>query len=239
MSKKLLISTTLAVLILPSAVNAASKSVSSPNIVENMQIENKGSYQFDDDQNSRWQNKTEFDYGLTDRIELTLEGEIEKRENESVEYKATAFKAKYKLTGDEYYLKSAIQVGYGINHLGDADDVGVKLNVQKTYGQWDQRANFDFGHEVGEGSESGIDAALKLGSYYKFDGYKLGGEYYADFGRLKDLSGFEDQEHHIGPVVAFDIPVAQTVIGAKLGYLAGLSDASADHVIKYELEYEF
>lgn len=123
--------------------------------------------------------------------------------------------------------------------MGDADEVGAKLIFEKNINQWRHRANLDFGHEVGEKKRSGLSAGLAWGTYYNFDQFQLGGEYYADFGNLRDDLDYDEQEHHIGPVVGFDIPVAGREVETKIGYLAGVSNASNDHIIKYEFELEF
>lgn len=238
--KKLSLFTFISAFILSAPAYAVSKDISSPNVTEGqIAIKDKGYIEMDKDKDSRWINKTTLEYGLTDRLQIAVDGEIEKKEDESVEYKKTKLKTKFKLTGDDYFLKSALQLSYAKNHLGDADEVEAKLIFQKTYGQWDQRANVQISHEVGDDKASGAEAALKLGSYYKMNGFKLGGEYIVDFGNLKEQDGYSNQEHHIGPVVGFDIPLGQSKIGTKIGYLAGISKASPDHVIKYELEYAF
>lgn len=219
----------------------AAKTVSSSGVTKgNLQIENNGQFGFDDeDGGDSWEHGIDFEYGLTDRVMVELSGKVEKPEDEDAEYEATEIKVNYKMTGEESFLNTGFEVGYGMNHLGGADSVGFELRTQKKYGQWDQRFNIGTDHEVGEDSESGLSLDIEAGSYYDFGEYKLGLEYFADFGRLKDNLSYSEQDHLLGPVVNFSVPVMGKAVNTQLGYLAGISDAATDHNIKYVIEVNF
>ena len=240
--KQNIIISTIALLALSTApALAVSKNVSSPNVTKDkIKLENKGAYEFDDD-GDEWKHKTELEYGLTDDLQIKIEAEIEKEEGNSVKHDATEIGFKYQLLdGKVDPVGLSVDASYELSHQGGSDGIGMGMNIQKLYNKWDHRINFGLGHDTGEDSESGVSADVKLGSYYKFDRYKVGGEYYVDFGNLRDSNDFEEQEHHIGPVVGFDLPLGREMaLETKVGYLVGLSEASADHVVKYEFEYEF
>lgn len=200
-------------------------------------ITHKGEFEFDDQ--DQWKSAIELSHEITDRFEITLIGKTAKPEDESLEYKASKIEGTYLLTDKSYWMKSEVEAGYEMDHLGGADSVDVTLKLKKSVAQWDYTAEPSLSHEVGEKKESGLGAGLKLETYYHFDGYSIGGEYKADFGRLKDHNDFEEQEHYVGPLVSFDIPVYNYDVAVEFGYLAGLTDASTDHVLKYEFEVAF
>ena len=218
---------------------AVSKKLRSPSVSKGVwEVENFGTVESSNGQ-VKWKNVTELEYGITDRLKVEIYAKTEKEEGGSLEYEETEFELTYEVTGDEYPIQSAVQGAYEINHLGDSDKIETKLLLQHKSGMWKHRLNVGLDHEVGEKSTSGIEAGLAWGTYYSFDKVKVGGEYYADFGRLKDDLTYDEQEHHIGPVIGFDVPVGTQEVEVKFGYLAGISSAASDSVFKYEFEIEF
>lgn len=103
MIKKLIYLSILAVIFSPLEAFAVSKKVSSPNVTKGeWAIENKGTVEFDDDNEDVWKNAIEVEYSLTDRVKISVGGEIEKEENHSLEYEASEIEATVKMTGDEF-----------------------------------------------------------------------------------------------------------------------------------------
>lgn len=226
----------------PLPVLAGSKYVSSPSVKDGVTtLKNRGSVEWGDENNDLWRNKVTLEHGVNLHFKVGIAAEIRKYENDSLEYTASEIKALYKLSDESSSLQSAIEGAYKFNHAGDSDQLQAKLLLAGSAYGLDHKANLIVSHDVGD-DDDGEDwgAGFAWGSYYDMGTYALGGEYYADFGDLEANDEFDDQEHHIGPVVAFDLPInQQRVINTKLGYLVGLSDASRDHVIKYEMGTDF
>lgn len=237
MKKILLATSLLAFVALPA--HAASKYISSPNVDEGFSLKNRGSVEWDNDEDSLWVNKIDGEYGINNHFKVGIAADIIKLEDDSMEYAGTDLKATYRFTEDASSLQAAIQGGYKMDHLGGADEVEAKLLLAGSAYGLDHKANVALSHEVGKDSESGLGASVAWGSYYDMGRVNVGGEYYGDFNNLSDNDGFSDQEHHIGPVVGFDVPIGQRTIGARLGYLVGLSDAAHDNVVKYEMQTGF
>ena len=94
-----------------------------------------------------------------------------------------------------------------------------------------------FDHEVGEDSESGLNAEWRMQATYAVtDDTRVGLESFNDFGRLADLSGYSDQSHTIGPVVKGKLPNG---FFYETGYRAGISDAAPDHLVKFFIGKDF
>ena len=126
MSKKILYLSLCAAIFLPTQAHAISKKISSPHVHKgHVIVENYGYFEFDDE--DKWKNTTELEYGVTDHLMLAIAGEIEKEEGESLEYEATEIEAVYLLTGEESYVHSAVKLAYEMNHLGGADKIETKL----------------------------------------------------------------------------------------------------------------
>lgn len=224
----------------PVSAEAASKYISSPSVQEGWAVKNRGAVQWGNDGDDAWINKTDLEYGINNHFKVGIAGEITKFENDSLDYVGTDLKATYRFTGDESSLQGAIQGAYKFDHDGNADEIEAKLLLAGAAYGLDHKTNLALSHEVGDDADGGIGASFAWGSYYALgNGVDVGGEYYADFGNLSDGNGWSDQEHHIGPVVGFNVPVGQRTMGARLGYLIGLSDAAADNVVKYEMNMGF
>lgn len=225
--------------LMPCAAQAASKYLSSPGVKEGVTtLKSRGSVEWGDNDDV-WRNKIDLEHGLTAHFKVGIAADIRKYEGETIDYTKTELKATYRFTGDESSLQAAAQGKYEFNHVGDADEMQAKLLLRgQAYGL-DHKANLALSHEIGDESEDGVSVDAAWGSYYDMGTYDIGAEYYADFGNLSDDNDFSEQEHHIGPVIGFDIPLGQQIVGARLGYLVGLTDESADHVIKYELGTDF
>ena len=238
--KKILLAAVALSVVAVSPARAETKYIESPTVHQGWDLHNHGSFQWGDDDNDAWIHDIEGKYGINNHFSVGIGAEISKFEGDNLDYESTELTAKYRFTGDESSLQAAVEGGYIINHdSGAADEIEAKLLLAGSAYNLDHKANLILSHEVGSDSESGIGAAIAWGSYYDMGKLNVGGEYYGDFGNLSDNNGWDDQEHHIGPVVGFNVPVGQKVFDAKLGYLVGLSDASSDNVVKYEMNTEF
>ena len=189
-----------------------------------------------DDDDDVFEQKSRIEYGVTDRLALTFSGEFEQVEGNSIELENTEYRLIYMLTQEGAPINAAMRVLYDWDHVGDADSVGAELLLGQRFGQWRHLLNIDTAHEVGEKSESGLELDLAWGTYYSFDKFRLGGEYYVDFGNLRELSGYSEQAHQIGGSIKFDLidPVA-----LEFAYFTGISRGADDHVFKNEIEFEF
>ncbi len=197
----------------------------------------EGEVEFDDQ--NQWKNTLDITYAFTDRMEVTFGGDFLKEEGRSLEYEVSKIEMAYQLTDAQYWFQSALEAGYEMNHLGDADKVEVKAVLEKSLGLWDHEFEASFEHEVGDKKQSGVGAGIELKTSYNFERYALGGEYHADFGLLKDHNDYGEQEHHIGPTVNFTIPMAGYEVDTTLGYFAGISSAAVDNIVKYEFGIAF
>jgi hypothetical protein len=222
-------------LLTPVVVNA--QNVSSPSV-------DKGAWEFNnfavfaenDRDNDVFEQKTRIEYGVTDRLALTFSGEFEQVEGNSVEFENTEYRLVYMLTEDGAPINVAMRVLYDLDHSGDADSIGAELLFGQKFDKWRHLFNIDTAHEVGEKRESGLELDLAWGTYYSFDKFRLGGEYYVDFGNLRELSGYSEQAHQVGGSIKFDLI---SPVSLEFAYFAGISRGADDHVFKNEIEFEF
>lgn len=186
-----------------------------------------------------YEKKIKLERGVTDRLVIGIEGEFSKEEGDSFEYAQTKIEAAYAVTDDKYLIASEIEAFYDYSHSGDSDEIGLKLTFEKPLGRWEYQLETEFSHEIGEDKESGVAGDAELKALYDMKGWGLGYVYDAGFGRFKERLDYNEQDHSLGPVVTFNLPVIGLEIGTELTYLRGLSDAAQDNTLKYELDIEF
>jgi len=227
------------------SVNTAqAQNVSSPSIDAGKLSMNNRVVFSERDGDGSWDFKPRFEYGLNDRWAITWAGEFEKQDGSAADMDKAEFRAMYLLTDENAFAETALRGVYDIHLSGEADSLGLEYIARKKMGDWRYQFNLDTAHEVGEKAESGLEMDLAFGAYKSFDGFRIGPEYYVDFGRIKDMSGYSDQEHQFGPAIVFDVPVMAQLMGVEevkmeAAYFAGISHAAEDHTIKYELDIAF
>ncbi len=222
---------------------AMAQNVSSPSVKQGVWgFNNAATYAVDDndDAENQFKQKTRMSYGVTDKLALSLAGELKQNKGNSTEYEETEFRVIYKLTGDDAAINAATRILYDLNHVSGTDTVGAELLLGQKFGKWRHLFNIDTQHDVGADSEDGVELDLAWGSYYQFDKVRVGGEYYVDFGRLKDHQTYSNQEHQIGSSVKFKAGrILDTDIKLEFAYFRGISRSADDNVFKNEIEFAF
>ena len=227
-------------LLSPKLVQA--QNVSSPSVDKGVwEFNNTATYEANDDGDTdTFKQKTRIEYGITDKLAFTLSGETEQQEGETFEYDETEFRLVYMLTSEGAPINAAIRVPYDLNHSGDADTIGLELLLGQRFGKWRHLLNIDTQHDIGEKSESGVELDFAWGSYYSFDKFRLGAEYFWDLDRLKDTQRYSTQKHQVGVSTKFDIgKVFNRDVALEFAYYHGISRAADDSTFKNEIEFEF
>lgn len=214
--------------------------VHSPTVEKGIfEIESKNALEYNDGGDDERQHKVELKYGLTSWWAFALEGEWEKEGSADYDYTATEVESYFQFTDPgEYFLDAGAQVAYEFAHLdGSSDKVEAKLLLEKNYTKFSHTANIGVEQEVGENSNENPEWEVSWRSVYMYKPMlNPGFEYYASFNEIGDSGDFDDQSHHLGPVLTGKLGHG---FGYDIGWLIGLSDGSADHVVKFNIEYEF
>lgn len=222
------------------AQNVSSPSLSAPGEWE---FNNAAFYAVNEDDNEDvFEQKTRVEYGALDWLSLTYAAEFEQVEGNSVEFENSEVRAIISLTDEDAPINAATRLVYDHDHIGDSNSVGVEFLLGQRFGQWRHLLNIDTAHDVGEKSEDGVELDFAWGSYYSFDDFRLGAEYYWDLGNLQDHQTYSDQAHQIGGSVKFSTGmIAKPLenIDLEFAYFRGISRGADDNVFKNEIEFEF
>lgn len=222
---------------------AISKKVSSPRVIE------QGSWKFEDfgdigvdhgKDNALWTNEVELKYGALPWLELSASAKTKKPEGDNLDLDSTGIGAKFPLApSGSLPVDLAAKIAYEhADNSGDPDKVKGQLLFGRREGKWEGRGKLTFEDEVGDDSEDAFEMGLGLAVWHKCtETISAGVEYYLDMGPFDADKSYSEQEHQIGPSIAFAIP--GTPAKAKLGYLQGISRGAKDSTVKYEFDIEF
>lgn len=220
----------------------ATKNVTSPYVEKGeLELEWKGGITHDDDddeQDGAWVQKASVGYGVTDRVQLEVEGEWEEEgDTNEIDFSAVALEGKVQLTEPgQFWLDVGIKGEYEINTLGGPDKIEGKLLLAKDMGKFTHRANLILEREVGDESEDETEGGLAWSSRYRYsEAFEPGIELHSEFGDISDMADFDDQGHLLGPVAYGKLGHFKY----DIGYLFGLSDSAPDGLIKAIIEYEW
>lgn len=222
--------------VLPS-VAAATLKVYSP-IVEYRELEVEWRAGYDVDarasRDGTFKNLIGAGYGVLPRLFLESYAEIEHAPGGEAEVEAIEAEGKLQLTeAGEYWLDAGLLFEYEFGLENENDAVSGSLLLQKETGSLLHLANLIAERPLGSGDtvETGVSWSTR---YRAGRFFEPAIEYHGRFGPVSGGTPFDRQTHYAGPV-------AYGRLGSlryDVGYLFGLSDAAADGLIKWNLEYE-
>ncbi len=230
------------VTVAPFSVNAAS-AVS--NVGGATVTEGKTSVEFrfgatEDDSSSsndkRYRMRQHIDHGFNDWYALRALVAQDKRKNDNLEHQSFTLENRFQLIEKrDYGWDGGFRLSYAQSD-GDKKphEVVVRLVAEADINdKWKIIHNTFFSHDIGAESEDGASAEIRHRLIRKMDvsvpyieGLALGVDMMNDFGRLKDLSGYSNQDHQIGPIakISFSDGVA-----LQTTYRTAISSAGVDN----------
>lgn len=185
------------------------------------------------------QHKLGIGYGFTSWWAAELEGEWEKEASHGYSYNATEIENVFQFTEQgEYFLDAGAKLAYEWSHeQNHADKVEAALILAKPVGRFTHVANIGLEQEVGDHKNRNPEGDIKWMTQYNYMPLlNPGFEYYGELGEVSDMPDWNDQKHRLGPVFYGKLGHG---IKYELGWLFGLSKATEDHALKFNIEYEF
>lgn len=221
----------------------AAKKVYSPYVeAGELELELRGSYDFDDNsaKDGAEKHKLGIGYGITDRWFSEIYGEMEKSgvNGSDHEFTAIEWENRYQVfEAGEHWLDLGLYGAYSISlESGGADKGEVKVLLAKNTQHFTNYANIILEKELGANASDGTEFGLAWSTRYRYSPmFEPGFEIHSDFGALNDSLPYDQQKHLAGPVIYGHLPGG---IGYDIGYLFGLSDAAPDGELKWIFEYE-
>jgi hypothetical protein len=205
-------------------------------------VEYAGSRTFDHDssKNNAQEHEVAVEYGVNNRLEIEGSAGFEKQPEGDVQL--NHYEAEGRLQFAEqgkYWLDSGLLVAFDeAAHHADANNLEVKLLLQKDVGRFTSKANIGFDQAVGKNSTGagGPDYVFLWSTRYRYNELAQPGfEIQSDLGQGQELQHFGEQTHYVGPALYGRL---FGHLKYETAYLFGVSDASAQSAARVLLEYE-
>jgi hypothetical protein len=186
----------------------------------------------------------ELEIGVTDFWMTELEGEWgrDAGPGNNRKFEATTWGNKFQVFPQgERWLDLGMWAEYSMASASeDADKIKIGPLLQKSLGPTTTTANFYLEKQIGANAQGGAGASYAV--QLRYDWLKELSpalEAYGDLGEINRTHAVDNQTHRLGPVLtgAFGLGRAGE-FKYEVGYLGGLSAATAAHTFKWKAEYE-
>ena len=229
----------------PVMAQATLAEVSSPRVqAHRALVEWRGSYAWDNTNESvdhRFQQRVLYDYGFNDTLAVRISTTHERQAGESLRHRMSGAELRLQLLErGEANAEAGIRLFYNkADGASRPDNAGAIVIGDYRDGALLYRGNLVVTHAMGAESRAGVAVETRaMVSYALAETHHLALESFNNFGRLRDMRGFDNQQHSVGPVLIgwFDDRHAWEY---NLGLQRALSDAAPDWQTKLFLSYEF
>lgn len=191
--------------------------------------------------------RVHYDHAFTDWYQLRLIAGFSQPEDKDWDFSSVTLENWFQWreeARDNSGFNGGLRVAYSFADGAGPDEAEVRLTVTDKFADgWEWRANLKGEVETGDGSEGGIGlearaqvsralAMSALGS----DDWRLGVELFSEFGNSRDIPGFNDQAHQIGPVVKIGW---ENGVYVQSAVRVGVTDGSDDAMAKLFIGREF
>jgi len=223
----------------------ATHKVYSPHVEEGeLEVEVRGHYDFDsdDDLDDAHKEKFEVGYAFTDWWSTSFFLEYEKEPRGHYGHAATAWENIFELTEPgRYWLDFGLYVEYKDPAGSGPQQLELKGLFEKQVNRFVNTANLIFEREVGSNASSDIELAYAWRTKYQLrQEFQPALELYGEFGELDNLKINGDTQHQAGPVASGKFSLGhESSISYEFGYLFGLTGESPDGTLKWLLEFEY
>ena len=224
----------------PVFAHASTSGVSSGNPTKGSSVELRHSYSTDDEsnsQNDRIRIRQHFEHGFTENYAIRLILTQDKQKGDPLKH--SSFRVENRLqfyNQKDHGFNGALRFVYRNNdNSPDAVEVQFNGSTDLIYGlQYKQ--NVIFSYDIGKDSRSGMGLETRLAIEKTVSQFDIGIDMLNDFGNIRDLSGFDQQSHEIGPYLEGDITEN---IYYLIGLRHGLSEDAVDQSLRLFTGYKF
>lgn len=236
-----------ALLTAPAGVRAEFK-VYSPYVEQGeLELEVRGKFMHDDEPELDGDKELIYEIGYTPTarwhtaVLLEQEQEHEEGEDHDLNLEAFAWENILQLTEPgEYWADFGVYLEYEKSLLeSGAHQLEGKLLVEKNVGRWIFTANPIFALPFGDVDDHDVSFEYAWATRYRLrPEFEPGFEAFGELGPIDDVEELSQQTHEIGPDVRGAFRLGEGKVLYNVGYLFGVTDASHDGAVKFELEYE-
>tara|TARA_A100001015_G_scaffold278778_1_gene339276 strand:- start:14 stop:736 length:723 start_codon:yes stop_codon:yes gene_type:complete len=217
----------------------------SPKVEEGRQsFEWRGHFDVDDrnEENKNHHHVLETEYSWTSFWQSELEFHISDKGDTPLDWEKTEFQNQVQIFDFENFA-AALYFSYNfVTENSEGDEIEYKYLNELYNDELGLITNFIFEKQVG--SRAGGSTTFDLSNYFYikelfFELIDFGLIGFSDFGEISKFRVFGEQEHQYGFQLESGFELYDIDYEWAIGYLHGLTDASANHTIIWNFEVEF
>ena len=227
------------------SITEAHHKIYSPIVEEGRQsLEWRGHFDIDDrvEVNKAHHHVLETEYSWTSFWQSELEFHISDKEDTPLDWEKTEFQNQIQIA-DFKNFAGALYFSYNFVSEGkEGDEIEYKYLNQFYNDDFGIISNFIFEKQVGKNASGSTTFDLSNYIYAKnliFNMFDFGIIGFSDFGEISNFNVFGEQEHQYGFQIESSFELNDIEYEWAVGYLHGLTDASANHTIIWNFETEF
>ena len=194
----------------------------------------------DDEENIRQFHELSIGYGVTDWWEPELEMSLQQLKHDDMRIETIGVENTFQLLPtNAHFFNLGLDLEYGSAVHDEIQSLEGGPLVQVWTGPFSNTINLLFEQEFGSDRESGATSfEYAWQTLYKVTrGVKVGFEAYGEIEQFAtDAPRLSDQDHRIGPVAYYAINLDPFELSIGGGFLFGLTDATPDDTIKFDIE---
>ena len=180
----------------------------------------------------------EYNYGLTDRIDVAAYLDLAKPNGDQVEYAGARFRARGGLWDKgRFFLDLGWYLEAAVPHDGESDlELEFRPIVSRDFGRFTVDVNPIFELPTVSEERRTLEFAYAARAYYRLaERLQPGVELFGGIGQIRDVDASQKQEHYVLPILYGRVGRGWSV---SLGTAFGLTRASDPVIVKLGVEYE-
>ena len=181
----------------------------------------------------------EYNYGLTDKIDVALYADLMRPNGEEMEYAGSRGRIRGALWDKgRYFLDLGWYFEAEFPHHTESDlELEMRPIVSRDFGRFSADLNPIFELPTVSEEERTLEFNYAARIYYRLaPNLQPGVEFYGDIGRIRKIDPTREQEHYVLPVLYAALSHGLKV---AIGTGFGITRASDPVVLKLQVEYEF
>jgi len=192
-----------------------------------------------DDRHRLLRSSFEYNYGLTDKVDVAAYVDVEKPNGDEVEYAGSRFRARGAFwEKGRYPLDLGWYLEAEVPHNEESDlELEFRPILSRDVGRFSVDLNPIFELPTVSEDRRTVEFNYAARVYYRlWRRFIPGVEFYGDIGQIRDIEGSREQEHYVLPAI-----YGRLARGFKfaVGPAFGLTRASDPVLLKLHVEYEF
>ena len=209
-----------------------------------MGIEILGNTTFDDDDEADGfqYHELEFEMGVTDWWATSFTASLIKFPEEDIKFNIIGWENTFQFTEDgKYWLNTGGHLELEFDDENDEpNNFEVRVLFEKNIATYQHTFNINFEQEFGSEAEDSTELEYIWRSKKEIShALSVGFEAYGSLGEIKAFEPLQEQQHIIGPAVYNDLEFFGQEIETHLTWMFGLTDVSADHTLRWQVEFPF